>query len=661
MGRLEQRTTRDQRQRARAGNDHCLGGSESGGGTVSARPPVSWRRYGVVGGEDASSRQVVAPLPRVAGVALALTMAMLSSHVVGASASGTTLVEREVEAPAPPSPPVVNADEAVEPMVDVATTPCTDGGAYFGYDVNGTTFTCAGQWWPDEFEGGITYVDDDRYPLSVGQRGPHVAFVQTMLEALGYSVGESGADGYFGIATHTAVVKWQLASGRTVTAKVTVADMDAMRAALDGSPTAVASLHWVAMGDSYSAGVGLGSVPAGCDQDEFAYAPRARRDILSSSYTIDSFNFVACSGAVTQDVRSPSNDIWEDQLGAISASTNVVSLTVGGNDIGFADKLAGCAIGECGPDLYGLEAHVEGGSQTWDDVFDRLVTTYIAARRRMSPSGHVYVLSYPIPFARTSPAGCAGLTSTEQNAANALVTRLDDTISLAVQHANDLLQNVHNLAGNVHFVEWRTGARAEGAYTIGSIYPGAGGVFASYSSADGLCNGQGHTPFIRGYTAEGGTVQCRTCPFGNSFHPNSTGYWHAAQQLATAIRNDFPARPAPPPITTTPPPPTTGHVCTAEAVTSARNGPHPTDLSGVSVHCVGDWAMLCLPIGEGHCEAYLYWFDDTDDMNWAFGELLGDDYEFCRRYLLERWGVPEAAINVFAQLAAEAGAPPTDC
>ena len=49
----------------------------------------------------------------------------------------------------------------------------------------------------------------------------------------------------------------------------------------------------------------------------------------------------------------------------------------------------------------------------------------------MSATGHLYVISYPVPFARTNNRRCAGLTALEQNAADALVTRLDDTIWLA--------------------------------------------------------------------------------------------------------------------------------------------------------------------------------------------------------------------------------------
>lgn len=136
---------------------------------------------------------------------------------------------------APPSPPLVNVELHPEVLVPVETTLCTDGSPVRGgYYASGDTATCAGTWWPDEFDGfdEVEYQADDRYPLHLGVKGPHVEFVQSMLAALGYDVGVSGADGYYGIATYLAVVRWHIDSGGPVTTMVTVDDMKAMRVQL---------------------------------------------------------------------------------------------------------------------------------------------------------------------------------------------------------------------------------------------------------------------------------------------------------------------------------------------------------------------------------------------------------------------------------------------
>lgn len=275
-------------------------------------------------------------------------------------------------------------------------------------------------------------------------------------------------------------------------------------------------LRWIAMGDSYSAGVGLGSVqpPPGCDQDPYAYAPRARRDALPARYNTSDFTFTACSGHKT-------GNLTRAQLPRVRSDHNVASMTIGGNDIDFAGTVIDCGVFSCGDDLLRLSA----GPITWDTVFTRLRDVYAATRRKMARDGHLYVLTYPIPFARQREGRCAGLSNNEQNAANALVTRLDDTIFRAVNAANTQL-NSAGVPGNVHFVDWRTGTRVERGYTIPQRLPGGGQQFATYTSPDGLCNTSGNRPFIHGYEI----------PLLNAFHPTSTGYWHGAVVLSSAIQ-----------------------------------------------------------------------------------------------------------------------------
>ena len=277
--------------------------------------------------------------------------------------------------------------------------------------------------------------------------------------------------------------------------------------------SASSTLSMLSLGDSFSAGVGLGSVSSGCDRNHGNYATRAGKQILKKTHRISSLRLGACSGAKMQDVIA-------NQLKFVKRSTNVVSMTIGGNDIGFGPKLSGCYFGKCGPDVFGLQADINGGTQTWDTLYTNLVSTYVLIRQAMAPNGHLYVLTYPIPFSRQTSSRCQGLDSDEQNAANALVTRLDDTIYAAVDQANIQVRNVH-------FVDWRTGNRQDGGYTIPAGYSGAGQSFATFVTGDGLCNNQGRRAFVNGYV--------RSANKNNSFHPNSTGYWNGAVALANAV------------------------------------------------------------------------------------------------------------------------------
>lgn len=94
-----------------------------------------------------------------------------------------------------------------------------------------------------------------------------------------------------------------------------------------------ASSPYVALGDSYSSEHGHRHLPqrrASCLRSVYAYP-----SLLASSKGY-SLNFRACSGATAADVTNL-------QLGAVTSSIAYVSLTVGGNDAGFADVLTECA------------------------------------------------------------------------------------------------------------------------------------------------------------------------------------------------------------------------------------------------------------------------------------------------------------------------------
>jgi GDSL-like Lipase/Acylhydrolase family len=284
--------------------------------------------------------------------------------------------------------------------------------------------------------------------------------------------------------------------------------------------------QWVQLGDSYSAGVGLGKVTPGCDQDDGAYTPQAYA-ALNKSRTVLSNVLIntSCSGATTADY-------WSSQARYIGADADIATITIGGNDVFLKNKIEGCYVGRCGPDVFGVEAGTERNKVSWDDLFNRLVAVYVDARTRLPPAGHLYVLSYPIPFGLGSGNDCQGFEYQEQLAANAFSTRLGDTIFLAVQEANKRVAQ-SGRSGNVHFVDWRTGTRRENMYTVPEGFPNAGQSFPVVVSPNGLCARDGKA-YINGFvdTPRGANRV-------NSFHPNKDGYGYAASVLKSAIVRDF--------------------------------------------------------------------------------------------------------------------------
>src|SRR5277367_6073782 len=98
---------------------------------------------------------------------------------------------------------------------------------------------------------------------------------------------------------------------------------------------AASAVSYVALGDSYSSGLGAGdyiSSSGSCDRSTNAY-PEQWADANSPA----SFVSVACSGATTADVLA-------SQVSALSASTTLVSITIGGNDAGFSSVMETCVL-----------------------------------------------------------------------------------------------------------------------------------------------------------------------------------------------------------------------------------------------------------------------------------------------------------------------------
>lgn len=105
-------------------------------------------------------------------------------------------------------------------------------------------------------------------------------------------------------------------------------------------------LEYVALGDSYSAGFGIKPVvsgsPDGCYRAEQNY-PHQLAAAIGANLTD-----VTCSGAVTANIDT-TGQVTMNGVGplplqgdALSATTDLVTLTIGGNDLGFATVATQC-------------------------------------------------------------------------------------------------------------------------------------------------------------------------------------------------------------------------------------------------------------------------------------------------------------------------------
>lgn len=170
----------------------------------------------------------------------------------------------------------------------------------------------------------------------------------------------------------------------------------AVGVALTGAATAQASQQaaatgYVALGDSYSSGVGAGSYIS--SSGDCKRSTKAYPYLWAAANSPSSFNFTACSGARTGDVLA-------SQMGPLGAGTGLVSVSVGGNDAGFADVMTTCVLqsdSNCLSRINTAKAYVDS---TLPGQLDKVYSA-ISAK---APAAHVVVLGYPRFYRLGAPA-----------------------------------------------------------------------------------------------------------------------------------------------------------------------------------------------------------------------------------------------------------------
>lgn len=157
-------------------------------------------------------------------------------------------------------------------------------------------------------------------------------------------------------------------------------------------------LSILAMGDSYTAGNGGGSYygPKHCWRSPYNYARRFRRLVEAPPYRQTAFvRTVACSGDVTSSITSGRNG-RPPQHDAVNARYDLIFLTIGGNDLSFADIVKYCLVAKrrdgayCGPLLSNAERLVRDGTME-----KRVATVLKDIKKRASADAKIVLLGYP--------------------------------------------------------------------------------------------------------------------------------------------------------------------------------------------------------------------------------------------------------------------------
>jgi lysophospholipase L1-like esterase len=177
--------------------------------------------------------------------------------------------------------------------------------------------------------------------------------------------------------------------------------------------------EYVALGDSYSSGEGAWDYEEGTDfddrddlwpfNDDEEDHNRCHRSAHAYSQILGDHNdfaggttFVACSGAEIPDL-SHANDgnTGEDaQYDALNDDVSLVTISIGGNDLGFADVVKDCIINGAGGVGF-IDSCQEKHDQRIEDrlpeLAQQLLDQYEEIRRR-APNARIVIVGYPQLF-----------------------------------------------------------------------------------------------------------------------------------------------------------------------------------------------------------------------------------------------------------------------
>lgn len=310
---------------------------------------------------------------------------------------------------------------------------------------------------------------------------------------------------------------------------------------------------WLALGDSYSSGEGIpGTVDVGpAQQHQGRNCQRATGDGTSATaWSVSAYNavagdlgfedmaFVACTGAVTNELAS---QIGEAQERTGRRKWDVVTLSLGGNDIGFADVLLGCLDANSLPwgafDLTpGCDVDEPTLRSRVDQLRSSLGSAYDLVASKVTPGGDVVVAGYPHlieevarwdRWRRGAIGNCEGIQSYDVGLLRSVTGYLNQQIALAVADADAR----HQGSGvRFHFLDI-------------SLDP------YEYSDDPGarhaLCS---RDPWLNGQTTGVSDGDFR---LDRSFHPTQVGHDNTGRVLATFLRDSVTFADAPAAPTTT--------------------------------------------------------------------------------------------------------------
>lgn len=161
--------------------------------------------------------------------------------------------------------------------------------------------------------------------------------------------------------------------------------------------------HYIALGDSYSAGTGLPDQAGDCTSSKNGWPFQVAKEINKSAAAPPPVTLMACSGARTENITGPYPKRKQTmaQTSALSPSlpsTTLVTITVGGNDSGAIDfgacleavsKTPTTAEATCTDVAAAITKRID------TEVASKLLTTFNAIRSAAPTGATIVAVGYP--------------------------------------------------------------------------------------------------------------------------------------------------------------------------------------------------------------------------------------------------------------------------
>jgi lysophospholipase L1-like esterase len=211
----------------------------------------------------------------------------------------------------------------------------------------------------------------------------------------------------------------------------------------------VTNSYYVALGSSYAAGLGLGprapDSPIVSGRSVNGYPQQ-----LARLLKVPSFTDMSSSGSTVQHVLHGGQMLLGPQIEALGPDTRLVTLTAGGNDVGYVGDLTAMAYSNRGGAIGTLVGLFWKGAKPlaerkFSDLENNFSATFAEIRKR-SPRARIVVVTYPKILPDVQTCASLGISEAQADLMRSVGIKLVETTRAAANQAGATIVDMSNLS-----------------------------------------------------------------------------------------------------------------------------------------------------------------------------------------------------------------------